>query len=746
MKDQSKTKQTLIQELASLRQRITALEQSESARKQAEEVLRKSQEQLRDAHRLAHIGIWNWIADTDTVTWTEELYRIAGLDPMIPAPTYTEHSNIYAPESWDRLKVAVEKALETGAPYQLELELIRPDGTTRWVNAFGGATYDNHGRVTGLYGTVQDITERKEIEAGLEKIRKELTVIKKTADEVSEFAESVINTVREPLISLDQDLRVVTVSRSFCDFFKVTPEETMGQLIYDLGNKQWDIPKLRELLETILPQKATFDNYEVEHDFATIGRRTMLLNARQIQRVLGKERIILLAIEDITERRKLELEHIKLAAIVESAFDAIIGENFKGIIESWNSGAEVLYGYNANEVIGNSISLIMPPGHPYEYREILAKIAHGETIKRYETKRRRKDGQTIDVALTISPIKDISGKIISASTIASDITERKEIEAGLEKTRKELAVIKKTADEVSEFAESVINTVREPLISLDQDLRVVTVSRSFYDFFKVKPEDTVGQLIYDLGNKQWDIPKLRELLETILPQKATFDNYEVEHDFATIGRRIMLLNARKIEQVLGKEKIILLAIEDITERKQAEAALLESEKKYRELSIIDGLTQLYNSRYFYFQLKIELDRSNRYEQPLTLLLMDLDDFKIFNDAYGHIEGDQVLMRFSQVVKRCLRQTDSAYRYGGEEFTILLPMTTSVNGAVTAERIRAEFKKEHFSPIPDQDAHITVSIGLAQYKQQEDMKAFVHRVDQLMYQAKKNGKDRVCFES
>ena len=104
-------------------------------RKQAEEALRKSQEQLRDAHRLAHIGVWNWIADTDTVTWTEELSRIAGLDPMIPAPTYAEHHNIYAPESWDRLKVAVEKALETGEPYQLELEQIRPDGATRWVNA-----------------------------------------------------------------------------------------------------------------------------------------------------------------------------------------------------------------------------------------------------------------------------------------------------------------------------------------------------------------------------------------------------------------------------------------------------------------------------------------------------------------------------------------------------------------------------------------------------------------------------------
>jgi len=152
------------------------------------------------------------------------------------------------------------------------------------------------------------------------------------------------------------------------------------------------------------------------------------------------------------------------------------------------------------------------------------------------------------------------------------------------KADKELQVIKQSADAALEFAESVINTVREPLISLDQDLRVVTVSRSFYEFFKVKPEETVGKLIYDLGNKQWDIPKLRELLETILPQKTAFDNYEVEHDFATIGRRIMLLNARQIQRGLGKERIILLAIEDITERKEIEAGLKEAHEELKELA------------------------------------------------------------------------------------------------------------------------------------------------------------------
>jgi PAS domain S-box-containing protein len=144
------------------------------------------------------------------------------------------------------------------------------------------------------------------------------------------------------------------------------------------------------------------------------------------------------------------------------------------------------------------------------------------------------------------------------------------------------------------FAENIINTVREPLIALDQDLRVVSASRSFYKVFRVKPEETVGQLIYDLGNNQWDIPKLRELLENILPEQTSFDNYEVEQDFATIGRRTMLLNARQIEQAWGKERIILLAIEDITERRQLEYLLEESEFRYRRLfeTASDGIVLL----------------------------------------------------------------------------------------------------------------------------------------------------------
>lgn len=180
--------------------------------------------------------------------------------------------------------------------------------------------------------------------------------------------------------------------------------------------------------------------------------------------------------------------------------------------------------------------------------------------------------------------------------------------------------------------------------------------------------------------------------------------------------------------------------------KKAQRELEESEMRYRKLSIIDELTQLYNARHFYYQLRIETDRSNRFQQPLTLMLMDLDNFKAFNDTYGHVEGDKVLSRLGQVIKRSLRVTDFAYRYGGDEFTILLPFTRPKPGVNVAQRIQAEFDREAFTPVSGQEVRMTMSIGIAQYKLQEDMKAFVHRVDKFMYQAKRSGKNSICCES
>ena len=152
--------------------------------------------------------------------------------------------------------------------------------------------------------------------------------------------------------------------------------------------------------------------------------------------------------------------------------------------------------------------------------------------------------------------------------------------------RKELKVQK-----ALKYAEGIIETVREPLLVLDSDLRVVKVNHSFYDSFKVTPEETIGNFIYDLGNRQWDIPKLRTLLEDILPKDDKFDGYEVEHEFPDIGHKSMILNARRIHQGGIGVQMVLLAIEDMTERKRAEGKVQalnqELERHVTELQVVN---------------------------------------------------------------------------------------------------------------------------------------------------------------
>ena len=183
---------------------------------------------------------------------------------------------------------------------------------------------------------------------------------------------------------------------------------------------------------------------------------------------------------------------------------------------------------------------------------------------------------------------------------------------------------------------------------------------------------------------------------------------------------------------------------DITERKKMEEALEKSNKEYRELSLTDGLTKLYNSRHFCRQLESEIERANRYHHPLTLLMLDVDNFKNHNDSFGHLEGNSVLVQLAEVIRTSLRSSDSAYRYGGEEFMVILPETRGSEGMVVAERIREGFKDTPFHPAGGDAVHLTVSIGLAEYIHDGKPTELIERTDANMYRAKKGGKDRVFF--
>ncbi len=412
---------------------------------------------------------------------------------------------------------------------------------------------------------------------------------------------------------------------------------------------------------------------------------------------------------------------------------------------------KLLRGYEPEEAMKHTPAETLTPSSLNLAIGILSEILEVEKSEQRELnitrtaqlEMNRKDGTTVWVETKASIVRDENQRPVGIMGVTRDIAARKQAESQRE------AALEALRESEARFREVLENSLD---VSYKRNLQTDS-----YDYLSPSFTKNYGYAVEEMMN----LP-LEALMGQVHPDDlAEITRVIVESSSSAAGTEHQMKYRFKnkdgsycwchdqftvMRDADGTPLAIIGSVRDVTEQKQAEDALRESEHRYHELSIIDGLTRLYNSRHFYAQLEREIGRSNRYEQPLTLLMLDLDRFKEFNDAYGHLEGDHVLSRLGQVVKRCLRDPDSAYRYGGEEFMIMLPMTTGEEGIVTAKRIQTELRKEAFSPVLGKEVYMTVSIGLAQYKPKEEMKAFVQRVDQLMYQAKQNGRDRICPES
>jgi len=216
---------------------------------------------------------------------------------------------------------------------------------------------------------------------------------------------------------------------------------------------------------------------------------------------------------------------------------------------------------------------------------------------------------------------------------------------------------------------------------------------------------------------------------------SVFDEFIVFFPaFIAIG--FVIFSTKRVQE-LGQE---------VKKRQDAEAALLQSEKNYRELSITDELTGLFNQRHFFHRVKAEVDRAQRYSKTLSLVLMDVDDFKIFNDTHGHLDGDKVLKEIGRIIHTFIRSSDSAFRYGGEEFVVIMPETNGSSASTVAERIRQGFKKHEFKTHKHITENLTLSLGVAEYLSGEEVETFVKRADMNMYTAKKKGKDQIFYSN
>src|SRR6188768_3409003 len=269
-------------------------------------------------------------------------------------------------------------------------------------------------------------------------------------EDIQNYAQNIVDTVREPLLILDATLRVQSANRAFYQTFLVSSAETEGRLIYELGNGQWDIPALRTLLEDIVPKSSVFDDFELEHTFPTIGRRVMLLNARKLQAGQHGE-LLVLAMEDVTPRKRAEEALLEAGALQSAIFNSAnfssIATDEKGVIQIFNVGAERMLGYTGAEVMNKitpadisdpqevvarakalsaELGTTITPG----FEALVFKASRGiEDI--YELTYIRKDGSRFPAVVSVTALRDEKDGIIGYLLIGADNTARKRAEESL---------------------------------------------------------------------------------------------------------------------------------------------------------------------------------------------------------------------------------------------------------------------------------------------------------------------------
>ncbi|WP_025146555.1 PAS domain-containing sensor histidine kinase [Pedobacter jeongneungensis] len=328
-----------------------------------------------------------------------------------------------------------------------------------------------------------------------------------------------------------------------------------------------------------------------------------------------------------------------------------------------NVAFEKMTGYDRNEIIGHNCRFLQADDRNQKERDILKKAIHEGTECTVDIRNYKKDGDLFWNELYMAPVKNSSGEVTHFIGVQNDITLRKKAEQDL---RQQKAFMEKKVEERTlalrdseAFLTSIIETVREGLLVLDPDFTVLSANNHFIKTFKVTTEETVGRELYALGNNQWDIPKLRELLVKILPTNNPVVDFEVEHDFPHIGRKLMLLNAYRIELEGSYKDQILLAIEDITDRKEIERRKddflsIASHELKTPLTTIKGYMQVLQKNVPQNapeKFNTTLEKISQYIDRLNNLISELLD--VSRIQTGNIELHEASIDFDKMVSEVI---------------------------------------------------------------------------------------------
>jgi PAS domain S-box-containing protein len=405
-------------------------------------------------------------------------------------------------------------------------------------------------------------------------------------EDIENYAQNIVDTVREPLLILDTTLRVQSANRAFYQTFCVSRGETEGRLIYELGNGQWDAPALRTLLEDIVPKSSVFDDFELSHTFPLIGRRVMLLNARKLQAGRHGE-LLVLAMEDVTAQKRAEEELLKAGALQNAIFNSAnfssIATDEKGVIQIFNVGAERMLGYTAAEVMNNitpadisdplevvarAKALSAELGTPITpgFQALVFKAARGiEDI--YELTYIRKDGSRFPAVVSVTALRDDQGGIIGYLLIGTDNTARKQVEA-------ERMLLDQRVRDQQFYTRSLIESNIDALITTDLRGIITDVNKQMEALTGCTRDELIGA---PFKNYFTDPERAQAGIKRVLGESKLTD-YEFTARARDGKETVVSYNASTFHDRDRKLQGVFAAARDVTERKRYEESLQQANR------------------------------------------------------------------------------------------------------------------------------------------------------------------------
>jgi PAS domain S-box-containing protein len=377
--------------------------------------------------------------------------------------------------------------------FAIEYRLRSHDGSYRWVLDSGRAQFDG-ARFAGYVGSVVDITQRKQAELDTQRGKAQLELLSDTVPALISY------------VGLDH--RYTACNAEYSKWFGMTREEIVGKSMREvLGDAAWRV--VEPHLQRCFAGQAS--EYEADVEYRRGGKRSIHARYTPHRDPSGAVLGVVCLVTDVTARRQAVHARAQLAAIVDSSDDAIISKNLDGIITTWNDGAVRLFGYTAEEAVGQSVMLLIPDGWRHEEEKIILRIRNGESVPAYETVRRCKAGSLVDVSLSVSPIVDEDGRIVGASKIARDITARKRAEEDVRRGREAL--------------NGLVDQAPFGIYIVDSGLKVVQMNARSQSgaFYNVRP--VIGRHLAEVMRVLWPESVAAEIVAAFRNTLETGDAY-----------------------------------------------------------------------------------------------------------------------------------------------------------------------------------------------------------------------------